>query len=1116
MSATLDTAQPDPPGAPRTPSLGRDAFELLPDAVYLVRSATARGDSVILDCNRAACEQSGYSREELVGARAQIIVAMPVDREERARVTHMLEHGGRLSYANLRRQKDGSLYGVETTLATMVVDGEQLVLAVDRLAGPPAPSPLQEAFLERERLLQASLERQARADATYAQCLQALHQPADDHAARVRALAAVIRALRDGIAAAEVGLYALRPGPDGAPQPILLAQVNSADELLLSDGAPLFGSVWRAGGDSDAGGERAAGAAPVPELEGRTLLPIGDSARLWGWLAVLPPPGRALDDQERRLVTTLGEVLSIVVRRWLAADQLVANEQRLRLALDAADLGFWEWNIATGEVLISDHAARSLDVESPAVTSFSDLLPRVHPEDRSELLQLLPLTPETAAAFRREVRVVTREGEVRSVLIHGRPCAGPPESGTRIIGVAADITALRAAERELRVAASDRDLLLSRLQLVLDRTPIGVILNDPDFTVTYWNPAAERIFGWTRDEIIGRSPYDMFIGPSSRAYVEEIQRRLAAGDNTAHGENENLTKDGRSIICEWYNTPLHNAEGDLIGFLAMAQDVTARHAAEERALALQTELEERVRERTHELERANRALSSQQRFLDRLIESSPSKVYIWDNRTLGIVYSSLSYERMLGYTREELERIGGDFPVPALLHPDDLASIPEQVRHQMAMADDEIYAREYRLRHADGSWRWYVTYDVIFERDAAGVPVQILGQVLDISERKQVEQDLAEASAQLQELNARLQRSTDLLTTVINSLDDGLALIGPDEVVLMANSALCEIYGKEASAILGRPWSQTCATTLPQVEHSLAAGVSGTGRGRVARGDGKHVTVDYRTFPLTVAGTGVTQLVLHITDITAQLQFEELALQNERLATSGRLAAIVAHEVNSPLQAIQNFLFLAESDDPEERASYLHMISEEIDRVGGLIRRLHEFNRADAGQLRPVDVTALIERVLTLVGNTLARHHIQVTLSGVPELPPVVVRVDHLVQVLLNLILNAMDAMPRGGTLTVSAAARPVEPGEIMAGPSPAQLLTIEVQDSGIGIPEEVLPQIFEPFVTTKVKGSGLGLTICRQIVEQHGGQISARNSRAGGAVFTITLPVAEAATGGE
>jgi len=128
------------------------------------------------------------------------------------------------------------------------------------------------------------------------------------------------------------------------------------------------------------------------------------------------------------------------------------------------------------------------------------------------------------------------------------------------------------------------------LQLVLDRSPIACVMNDTDFRITYWNPAAEQIFGFSKEEALGKLPYETFVPHTARAYVESVRERTAGGDTGANGASECVTRDGRAIFCEWYNTPLKDSAGTFIGYLSMLQDVTERKRSEEQFRASSEQL----------------------------------------------------------------------------------------------------------------------------------------------------------------------------------------------------------------------------------------------------------------------------------------------------------------------------------------------------------------------------------------------------------------------------------------------------------------------------------------------------------------------------------------------
>ncbi|HEY76696.1 MAG TPA: GAF domain-containing protein [Thermoflexia bacterium] len=224
-------------------------------------------------------------------------------------------------------------------------------------------------------------------------------------------------------------------------------------------------------------------------------------------------------------------------------------------------------------------------------------------------------------------------------------------------------------------------------------------------------------------------------------------------------------------------------------------------------------------------------------------------------------------------------------------------------------------------------------------------------------------------------------------------------------------------------------------------------------------------------------------------------------VMNERLVATGRLAASLAHEINNPLQAVHNSLqlMLSFSLEPEEQREYLQIAAEEVKRLMDLVSRMLDFARRPRRGMKVVQINDLIKRSLTLCNKYLQHHHIAVRRDLDPNLPPVQANPDELSQVFLNLILNAVDAMPEGGSLCITS--RLAEDGRI----------AISFTDTGHGIPDEHLGRIFEPFFTTKEGGSGLGLSVSLDVVRRHGGEITVKSTEGEGATFTIWLPVLSA-----
>jgi len=222
-------------------------------------------------------------------------------------------------------------------------------------------------------------------------------------------------------------------------------------------------------------------------------------------------------------------------------------------------------------------------------------------------------------------------------------------------------------------------------------------------------------------------------------------------------------------------------------------------------------------------------------------------------------------------------------------------------------------------------------------------------------------------------------------------------------------------------------------------------------------------------------------------------------IQAEKLAAMGRLAASIAHEINNPLQAIHNCLHLnlKKPLNEEKKTSYLGMAQEEVDRLITIVQRMLEFYRPSREGMAPTDVHTIIENVLALSSKRLQHGKITVTKKLAPDLPVISAVSDQLKQVFLNLVINAIEAMPEGGELYVETRLNEDRDG-----------LSVTVADTGVGLSEEEQEKIFEPFFTTKATGTGLGLSVSYGIIERHGGRIEVQSQSGQGATFTIHLPL--------
>ncbi|KAB8141814.1 PAS domain S-box protein [Chloroflexia bacterium SDU3-3] len=383
--------------------------------------------------------------------------------------------------------------------------------------------------------------------------------------------------------------------------------------------------------------------------------------------------------------------------------------------------------------------------------------------------------------------------------------------------------------------------------------------------------------------------------------------------------------------------------------------------------------------------------------------------------------------------------------------------------------------------------------------------------VHDISIRKQAERLLTAAYNDVASRNRHLNHTQRLLQDLFNGLEDGLLLLDRHGQVQVINRTLANLLGIAPELALDRPWPEVYQQASPSFPGHLAQQLSTVGRQRAQHNrytapDGVTRILDIRVTAIGQARQ-INHIIMHVIDETETVRLQEQLIRTEHFAASGKLAASVAHEINTPLQTIQTNLKLMQRMAPKDSQGFLDDALEEIRRLGRIVRQLLDFYRPTTMLVAPVDVAALIDRVMLMLGKTIRDQHIVIERQIDSDLPFIYGRADELTQIVINLIINALDVMPQGGRLGVRVE---LAPDADSAG---AERMVIAITDSGPGLPQGLREQIFEPFITTKEQGTGLGLWISRQLVQQHGGTLWATDRPGQGSTFWVALPISTTPT---
>jgi PAS domain S-box-containing protein len=354
---------------------------------------------------------------------------------------------------------------------------------------------------------------------------------------------------------------------------------------------------------------------------------------------------------------------------------------------------------------------------------------------------------------------------------------------------------------------------------------------------------------------------------------------------------------------------------------------------------------------------------------------------------------------------------------------------------------------------------------------------------------------------QLQELH----RKQEINVGIINSATDAIITINEDHVIVGYNLGAEQMLGYTREEALGQDLKLIIPPPHKDVHQEYVRRYVATGDAKVI---GKHVRLnaqrrDGGEFPMSISFSvaevrGNLYFTGIIRDMTETKEMEDRLLQSERLAAVGNTVTHIAHEIKNPLLIIGGFArqLLKASELDDKARQKLAIITEEVGRLEGMVAEMRDFVRPPKARLAPGNLGALVAEVLEFFGDTFQERHIRVRREEEGPLPLVNFDPQQLRQVLLNLFKNAMEAMPRGGEITVATRVR---------GPH----AEIAVTDTGEGMDSEVLANVFTPYYTTKEKGTGLGLAICNFIIrEQHRGCIQVESAPGRGSTFTVQLPL--------
>src|SRR2546423_12462627 len=388
-----------------------------------------------------------------------------------------------------------------------------------------------------------------------------------------------------------------------------------------------------------------------------------------------------------------------------------------------------------------------------------------------------------------------------------------------------------------------------------------------------------------------------------------------------------------------------------------------------------------------------------------------------------------------------------------------------------------------------------------------GMPLGMVTVMRDVTDLRRADEELRANYERLRKAEEIVRQDRDRLNVIIENVGDPIVVCDSAAKIVLLDPLAQNLFGSEKEPIRD-PLQMKNLAQLDAYVTSFTFSFADSESGPLKLydpGSRQEVEYDARSGKIYDERGQVAFTVSVLRDLTAfrrmeQLKIERRMLEIEKFAAAGRLAATIAHEVNNPMEAIKNAIYLLSDSVKADAQPIYEILKSETERVARIVRQMLGLYRNNE-QVKPVNVNLLVEDTLLLLNRQLQRSNVEV-ITKLGELPEAVVAADQLRQVLSNLVINAKDSMPDGGRLLVRT--RHVRYNKEY----PLGSIRLLVADTGSGIPKELLNTIFEPFVTTKgEKGTGLGLWIVRGIIGNHGGKISVKSKVARGTVLKIELP---------
>lgn len=594
----------------------------------------------------------------------------------------------------------------------------------------------------------------------------------------------------------------------------------------------------------------------------------------------------------------------------------------------------------------------------------------------------------------------------------------------------------------------------------------AISVQDINLRILYQNPAHKQLMG----DHAGEYCYVAYQHKDKACEGCHLLRSFE--DGLSHQRETRVVIDNEEHYVEITSSPLRDADGAIVGGIESVRDITEREKNRE--------------ELNYVSECFRQALNDSQHILYRLNVKKGCYDYI------GQAFEKITGYRLAEFRKTSLEQL------PEYFHPDDRQRIFGHIEKTLRTRTGPAvsFDLEYRLRKADGSYCWlHDSNTACF--DEYGELECFFGSALDITEQKRAEE--------------LLRQSEERLRSIINANPEPQFLIDRDGTIIMGNQSLAKRLGKSLDEVQGHNVAEFGPPDLHECRMMQAEEVFRSGKPHVFTDSRAVLELENHFYPIFDQNGIVSQLAVLSIDITERNMLQQQLLRTQKLESLGVLAGGIAHDFNNILTGIMGNISFARMliEDTHEVCSSLENAEKATIRAADLVKKLLIFAKGGQPVKKPVLLQNVIQSTLSLfLSGTAVRGRVDFP----RYLPAVEADEIQLCQAFDNLIVNAVQAMPAGGNLTVSGKTV-VLSAENSVGLSAGEYVKLQFRDEGCGITEDDQKKIFDPYFSTKAGGLGLGLASTHAIIAKHDGQITVESTIGVGTTFTLYLPVT-AATG--